>query len=118
MAVLMQSDLCKKRLRADRVVDYLSYKEWWAMPEYQENPFHVVDMVNGDNWTIGGLSDKAIKHKGNCAALMSVVETETLSMWGLIEVFNGWNNVVYQTFSRKKQTMLTSRSSSSKITDS
>eukprot|EP00977_Amphora_coffeiformis_P002148 scaffold425_cov175-Amphora_coffeaeformis.AAC.7 len=63
-AVSTQLDLCK-RLGADQVIDYRSNSKWWDIAEFQEHKFDVaIDLVNGDNWTVGGCSGKVIKPTG------------------------------------------------------
>lgn len=76
-AVSTQSELCRS-LGADTVLDYRKTK-WWEPSNYHapKGRFDVViDLVNGDNWTCGGCSGKAVKRKGTYVALMPNVETE------------------------------------------
>jgi len=63
-------------LGVDRVIDYRVNK-WWEVEEFHRNKFDVVlDLVNGDNWSEGALSGKAIKRKGTYVSLFSGVRTE------------------------------------------
>ena len=74
-AVSTQEEHCKA-LGADQVIDYRKDK-WWLMPEFHKNKFNVVfDLVNGDNWTTGACSGKAIHRKGTYVALLTGVATE------------------------------------------
>lgn len=89
--VSTQTDLCQ-RLGAHQVVDYRTHN-WWEMPEFQNDPFDVViDLVNGNNWRIGGCSGKAIqKRSGVYVTLMSGVATEMEchGVWEMIQVVGG-----------------------------
>lgn len=87
VAVSTQKEQCE-RYGADRVINYKNKEEgnWWEIPEFQnadEDKFDVVyDLVNGINWTKGGLSGKAIKpgSKGGLyIALLSGVETDIVA---------------------------------------
>lgn len=89
VAVSTQSELCT-RLGADRVIDYRT-TNWWEVPEFQQrdNKFDVVlDMVNGDNWTVGGRSGKAVKRKGIYVLLPIGVATEVVvqSRWDMVKM--------------------------------
>ena len=103
VAVSTQTDLCK-RLGAHQVIDYTK-QSWWEMPEFQQNKFDVVlDLVNGDNWIVGGCSGKAVKPSGVYVALLSGVETE-------IEVHGIWDTVklVFELLGRLLYTKLNRR---------
>ena len=89
-AVSTQSELCTQ-LGADRVIDYRT-TNWWEVPEFQQDKFDVVlDMVNGDNWTMGGRSGKAVKKKrnGGVYVLLPIgVQTEVVvqSRWDMVKM--------------------------------
>jgi len=86
-AVSTQTQLCQ-RLGADVVIDYRQQK-WWELPEFQQNKFDVVlDMVNGDNWTMGGCSGKAIKRQGIYVPLFTGVATDIVvhSNWDMVMI--------------------------------
>jgi NADPH:quinone reductase-like Zn-dependent oxidoreductase len=85
-AVSSQGELCK-RLGADQVVDYRNQK-WWEVPDFQKQKFDVViDLVNGDNWTVGAYTRKAIKGRGGTyVGLMTGVGTEIL-VRGMMDIF-------------------------------
>jgi NADPH:quinone reductase-like Zn-dependent oxidoreductase len=85
-AVSTEAELCK-RLGADQVVDYRTQK-WWEVPDFQKQKFDVViDLVNGDNWTVGAYTQKAIKGRGGIyVGLMTGVETELL-VRGIRDIF-------------------------------
>lgn len=74
-----------RSLGVDRVIDYRT-ENWWELePEFQEQPFDVVvDLVNGQNWQLGGCSGtKVLKGKNTTyVQLLTGVETE-IDMRGL-----------------------------------
>eukprot|EP00543_Licmophora_paradoxa_P002778 CAMPEP_0202446610 /NCGR_PEP_ID=MMETSP1360-20130828/5138_1 /ASSEMBLY_ACC=CAM_ASM_000848 /TAXON_ID=515479 /ORGANISM="Licmophora paradoxa, Strain CCMP2313" /LENGTH=366 /DNA_ID=CAMNT_0049063193 /DNA_START=188 /DNA_END=1288 /DNA_ORIENTATION=- len=74
-ATTTQSELVKS-LGVDRVIDYRT-QNWWEIEE--EEPFDlVVDLVNGQNWQLGGCSgSKVLKGKETTyAQLLTGLETE------------------------------------------
>lgn len=84
-AVSSQVEMCM-RLGADQVVDYLDQK-WWEVADFQKQKFDVViDLVNGDNWTVGAWTGKAIKGKGKYIAIMPGVQTEIDITRGLLDM--------------------------------
>lgn len=74
-AVSTQTDHCK-RYGANQVIDYRE-QNWWEMTDFEKDKFDVViDLVNGDNWTVGAQTGRAICRKGTYVALLMGVRTE------------------------------------------
>ena len=76
-AVSTQIELCKS-LGADHVIDYRT-TNWWEISDFNdpENHFDVViDLVDGNNWLVGGRSGRAIGRKGTYITLPTGVATE------------------------------------------
>lgn len=94
-AVSTHKDLCEK-LGADRVIDYRE-ENWWEVKDFQAEPkkFDIVfDMVNGDNWTVGGHSNTVLRPRQSIyfALVPGVaVPIELHSLWDLLKLSVVWS---------------------------
>ncbi|KAL3922738.1 MAG: hypothetical protein SGILL_002041 [Bacillariaceae sp.] len=93
-AVSTHKSLCTS-LGADRVIDY-RHEKWWELEDFQseDTKFDVVfDMVNGDNWALGGRSGLALHPKKSKYVLLGPgVQTkiELHSAWDLVALSFKW----------------------------
>ena len=93
-AVSTQQDRCDS-LGVDRVIDYRKEK-WWEMSEFQskDSKFDVVfDLVDGDNWNIGGRSGNALHpRKSTYVSVVPGVATTVHihSLWDIVKLSFSW----------------------------
>ena len=94
-AVSTHKDLCES-IGANRVIDYRKEK-WWELEEFHSNEskFDIVfDMVNGENWTLGGRSSLgALRAKKSTYVLLGpgvATKIELHSLWDMIAISFTW----------------------------
>lgn len=84
MAATSTQEELVKSLGVDVVIDYRTVN-WWELPDYQQSPttkssgtrFNVVfDLVNGQNWVVGGCAGKVIQPNAPYVAILPGVETQ------------------------------------------